>query len=147
MIIKMKYCLFLLLALITFQRLSAQEVTYYKDIAPIIEVKCAVCHHPGGGAPFSLLTYNDVTKRSSFIREVVQSRYMPPWKADNKYVHFANDRSLSQKEIDLVVKWIDSKTPKGNEGKKTETSKDIVNGTGYGRKPDLVLKMQDSFLV
>ncbi len=125
----------------------AQEVTFNKDIYPIVQAKCTPCHHPEGGAPFSLQTYNDVAKRASFIRDVVTSRYMPPWKADNDYVHFANDRSLSEMEIKLLTKWIDSKAP---EGKKIELTKPVTEfetATKYSRKPDLVLKMKDSFLV
>src|SRR4051812_6538415 len=91
----------------------AQQITYYKDIEPVIHTNCVPCHHPDKAAPFSLLTYNDVAKRVSFIKDVVQSRYMPPWKADNKYVHFVNDRSLSRKDIDLIIKWIDTNAGEG----------------------------------
>jgi hypothetical protein len=147
MIIKMKNLLYLLLFFFTGGTLCAQEITYYNDINPIIQSKCAPCHHPGGGAPFSLLTYEDVNKRASFIKEVVESRYMPPWRADNNYVHFANDRSLSKKEINLLVKWISSKSPEGKKIKQTGQAPDLVASTKYGRKPDMVLKMADSFLV
>src|SRR5678809_1295262 len=97
----------------TINSIYAQQITYYKDIEPIIHTNCAPCHRPDKAAPFSLLTYDDVAKRASFIRDVVQSKFMPPWRADNKYVHFVNDRSLSQKDIDLIVKWIDNKAPEG----------------------------------
>ena len=143
----MKNRLYLLLFFLKGAVLQAQQITYYNDINPIVQIKCAPCHHPGGGAPFSLLTYQDLTKRASFIKEVVQSGYMPPWRADNNYVHFANDRSLSQKEISTIVKWIDNKTP---EGKKTTLLKPVpefANGTNYSRKPDMILKMTDSFMV
>ena len=103
MIINMKKVLVLVCLIILMQYCKAQTVTLYKDIQSIIQTNCAPCHRPGKAAPFSLLTYDDVAKRASFIKEVVQSKYMPPWKADNKYVHFINDRSLSQKDIDLIV--------------------------------------------
>src|SRR5688500_7524465 len=80
----------------------AQEVTFIKDIAPIIQTRCTPCHKPGETAPFSLITYEDVVKRASFIKKVVQEKYMPPWKADNNYVHYANDSSLSIIEIDKI---------------------------------------------
>ena len=83
----------------------AQEVTFIRDIAPIIQTRCTPCHKPGETAPFSLITYEDVVKRSSFIKKVVQEKYMPPWKADNHYVTYANDRSLSNEEITKIVKW------------------------------------------
>ncbi len=147
MIIDMKNFLFLLLFFLNAAALSAQEITYNKDIASIVETKCAPCHHPDAGAPFSLLTYKDVAKRASFIKDVVQSRYMPPWRADNKYVHFANDRSLSQKQISQIVKWIDNKTPQGKEIKPLKPAPDFIEATKYSRKPDMVLKMADSFMV
>ncbi len=140
-----KFILFILLAAFVLKA-HAQNITYYKDVAPIIQSKCSSCHKPGESAPFSLLTYNDVAKRASFIKKVVQSKYMPPWKADNSYVHFANDRSLSQTEINTIVKWVDSKAP---EGVATTTAKkeNAVSGTMYNRKPDLVLMAKDTFHV
>lgn len=122
---------------------SGQGPTYYKDIAPIVLANCTPCHQPGEAAPFSLLTYEDVAKRASFIKKVVQSRYMPPWKADGNYSHFANERALSDAQIALISQWIDNKAP---EGKASEAAlvKPPVRGTLYGRKPDLVLTA-DSF--
>ena len=141
----MKHLLYCLLFLLPVKVLLAQSITY-KDVQPVVQVKCAPCHHPGGGAPFSLLNYEDLTKRASFIKEVVESRYMPPWRADNKYVHFANDRSLTNKEIDLIVKWIDNKTPEGEKIPLAKPSVTKFTGTTkYGRKPDLILNIPDSF--
>ncbi|MBC7422885.1 MAG: cytochrome c [Ferruginibacter sp.] len=143
----MKNLLYILLFFFSSIAAKAQELNFYKDISPIIQAKCAPCHHSGGGTPFSLITFEDVSKRASFIKEVVQSHYMPPWRADNKYVHFANDRSLSNKEIDLLVKWIDNKAPEGRKIVAANTTTAFVSDTKYGRKPDLVLHMKDSFLV
>jgi hypothetical protein len=146
MIIEMRIKLILFFLCIAYIS-GAQQITYYKDIEPIIHTNCAPCHRPDKAAPFSLLTYNDVAKRVSFIKDVVQSRYMPPWRADNNYVHFVNDRSLSQKDIDLIIKWIDDKAPEGKKpANDTFENANLLN-TSYNRKPDLVLKMKDSFLV
>ncbi len=90
-----------------------QSVTFYNDVQPIIHNNCSVCHRPGEAAPFSLITYEDVVKRSKFIRKVVSARYMPPWKVGDYFVDFANDRSLNEKEIRTIVAWIDAGTPKG----------------------------------
>lgn len=127
---------------------GAQEVTYYQQIAPIIHAKCQPCHRPGESAPFNLLTYEDVSKRGSFIKKVVQSGFMPPWKADNSFVHFANDRSLTNDQINLISKWVDDKMPAG---KKTvvnaQDSKPLIEGTAFNRKPDLVLKTVENYTV
>ena len=124
----------------------AQEVTFIKDIAPIIQTRCTPCHKPGETAPFSLTTYEDVVKRSSFIKKVVQEKYMPPWKADNNYVHYANDRSLSTEEITKIVKWVNNKTPKGTiKNKEQDTAIQLIEGTVYKRKPDIVLKASSAY--
>ncbi len=127
-------------------RLAAQEVTYYKDIAPLVEAKCASCHKPGDSGPFSLLTYEDVAKRATFIKEVTQNRYMPPWKPDNHYVSFSNERSLSEKEIQTISKWVEAKMPKGNATAAT-VKKTTAPSTRYPRKPDMVLSTADTFHV
>ncbi|MBS1915145.1 MAG: cytochrome c [Bacteroidetes bacterium] len=141
----MKRCFIFFAGLLIILSAKSQQVTYNKDIAPIIQAKCALCHHPGEGTPFSFLTYNDVAKRASFIKEVIHSRYMPPWKADKEYVHYANERSLTDKEIALITKWIDDKTPEGESSDLKQARTIPVNGTMYNRKPDLVLQASDSF--
>ena len=60
----------------------ARRVTYDRDIAPLVVDRCGMCHHPGGSAPFSLLTYTDVKRRAPQIADVTRKRFMPPWKAD-----------------------------------------------------------------
>lgn len=134
----------LLISLFLVRQLYAQEPTYYKDIAPIIQSNCAPCHQPGEAAPFSLLSYEDVAKRASFIKKVVQSHYMPPWRADGSYTHFANERTLTDAQIALIARWIDNKTPEGKPADAPPV-RPLVRGTLYGRKPDLVLTAADSF--
>ena len=124
---------------------TAQDITYYKDIAPLIEAKCATCHKPGDSGPFSLLSYEDVAKRASFIKKVVESGYMPPWKADKHYVSFANERSLTDKEIETIAKWVDNNMPKGKANTATAGKINLAPSTQYNRKPDLILQVADSF--
>ncbi|MCF2495455.1 cytochrome c [Dyadobacter chenhuakuii] len=128
---------------------AGQVPEFYKDVQPIIHANCVPCHRTGEAAPFALITFEDVTKRSKFIKQVVSSRYMPPWKADNHYNSFANDRSLSDEDIKTIVGWIDGGTPKGKQNLKAEQELQTrVNaGTAYKRKPDLALKMKEPFMV
>ena len=72
----------------------------------VIVNKCGSCHSKGGDAPFPLTTHAEVKKRISTIRSVVQSGYMPPWKADNDYCSYSNDKSLSPKEKKTILDWI-----------------------------------------
>jgi hypothetical protein len=130
-------------------RLSAQgssAPTWNKDIAPLIQAHCALCHHKGGTAPFDLLSYEDVTKRAAFIKRVVTQRFMPPWKADPHYVSFGNERILTDKEIRTISDWVDAGAPKGDKISFGSTS-NFVEGTRLDRKPDLVLSLKEPFLV
>src|SRR5580765_3365357 len=100
----MKQYLLIFLFLFAASILNAQDVGF-KDVAPIFRSKCSTCHRPEQSGPFSLITYEDITKRASFIKDVIQRGYMPPWKADNHYVSFANDRSLTENEKSLIIRW------------------------------------------
>src|SRR3954464_6374807 len=78
-------------------RSFAADVTYAKDVAPILFANCAGCHHPGEVAPFSLLTYKDAAKRAHQLAEVPHSRFMPPWKAEPlEFGHFVGERRLTE---------------------------------------------------
>ena len=83
--------------------------TFTKDVAPILQEKCQACHRPGYIAPMSLLTYDDTRPWAKSIRERVLSRQMPPWHIDKSVgiQHFANDRSLSDDQVNTIVRWID----------------------------------------
>src|SRR5438105_1801706 len=107
----------------------------FTEIAPIIRTRCATCHKPGQTGPFSLITYEDVAKRVSFIKDVVGRGYMPPWKADNHYTAFANDRSLSDKEKTLLLQWIDNGAPRGSSPDTAKLKTASIPGTSYHRKP------------
>src|SRR5438477_13007498 len=86
------------------------QVTFTKDVAPILQNKCQVCHRPDTFAPMSLLTYEDVRPWAKAIKEKVVTRMMPPWYIDKDVGvrHFKNDVSLSDAEIATLVKWVDS---------------------------------------
>jgi len=81
-------------------------LTFNRDVAPVVFQHCAGCHRPGQAAPFALLTYADVKKRAGQIAEVVEKRYMPPWLPERGLVEFANDRSLTDKQIGLIRQWV-----------------------------------------
>jgi hypothetical protein len=123
----------------------SQEVAFYPDIAPIIHKHCSTCHRPNKAGPFSLSTYDDVAKHSKMIEHVTQIHYMPPWKADTTYRKFLDQRILSQVEIDLISKWVNSNLPVGVKGK--NYSEPIFPDSSAFGKPDLVLKLAEPFLV
>ncbi|SEN38209.1 Copper type II ascorbate-dependent monooxygenase, C-terminal domain [bacterium A37T11] len=120
---------------------------FYKDIKPIILKNCSPCHRPGEAAPFSLLTYTDVAKRTNFIKKVVSTKYMPPWKANNSYVHFGNDRSLSDNEIKTIVNWVNKGAKEGKQFVDDPFNQLRFSQTAYVRNPDLKLGILDTFLL
>jgi mono/diheme cytochrome c family protein len=88
---------------------GATEVTFNRDVMPILQSHCQECHQPNSVAPMSLLTYRDAYRWSRRIREKVGERLMPPWYIDRTVgIHeFKNDRSLSDAEISTILAWID----------------------------------------
>lgn len=97
--------LFPLLFLTSF--LNAQ-ITWSEDVAPIIYQKCSHCHHQGAIAPFSLMSYGDVTTFASPISHVLTEGIMPPWPPDPNYKHFADEFYLTNSEVQLIQGWLNS---------------------------------------
>jgi hypothetical protein len=91
------------------------KVTFAKDIAPILQEKCQDCHRAGSMAPMSLLTYEETRPWARSIKERVVTRQMPPWHIDKVGVQkFKNDMSLSDEQIDKIVRWVDQGAPMGD---------------------------------
>ena len=105
---------------ISTHRVPAQQssrsatMTFNRDIAPIILGNCAVCHRPGGSAPFSLLRYSDVTKHGRQIAQITKSRYMPPWLPEPDYGKFIGERRLSDGQIGTIQQWVANGMPEGD---------------------------------
>jgi tetratricopeptide (TPR) repeat protein len=91
----------------------AAPPTFAHDVAPIVYEKCATCHHPGAAAPFSLLSYDDVSKRASQIAAATRSGFMPPWLPEHGYGDFAADRRLTAGQIATIADWVTSGAPEG----------------------------------
>src|SRR5262249_59345231 len=88
--------------------------TFAKDVAPIVYAKCVSCHRPGEVAPMSLMSYEQVRPWAKALKNKVVSREMPPWGADPRFGKFANDSSLTQQQIEIIVAWVDGGAPTGS---------------------------------
>ncbi len=95
---------------------AESQVTFTKDVAPILQKACQNCHRPNNIAPMSLLTYEDARPWARSIRTKVSEREMPPWYIDRNVgiKQFDPDPSLSDSEIATIVRWVDSGAPRGN---------------------------------
>lgn len=116
--------------------------TFYGDVAKVIYNNCTSCHRPGQAGPFSLITYNDLKKRTKTIRSVVADGVMPPWPADPSYREFLNQRALSDHQKGMILKWIETGAMAGDSTMKPELP-DYHEGSMLG-EPDMVVKMPDT---
>jgi len=125
---------------------SGASITYAKDVAPILQQKCQVCHQPNSIGPMSLLTYDDAKTYARRIKTKVSQRLMPPWYIDKTVgiQKFKNDRSLTDAEIDTITHWVDAGTPMGDpKDLPAVATKLPSNDWEFAKQlgqPDLVLK-------
>jgi mono/diheme cytochrome c family protein len=119
---------------------TAPEVTFTKDVAPILYEHCAVCHHPNDIAPMSLLTYREVRPWAAAIRQAVVQGAMPPWHADPHTGEYINDPRLPAREIAVINAWVKN-------GAKEGSPQDLPAApqftAGWHIKPDLILTIPE----
>ncbi len=126
---------------------TIRQVTFSQDVAPIFQAKCQECHQPNSIAPMSLITYKEVRPWAKSIRERVITRQMPPWHIDRSVgvQKFKNDMSLSDDQVDTIVRWVDDGALEGDR-KDLPPPKPLVTDNewkavrdGYG-PPDLIIR-------
>jgi tetratricopeptide (TPR) repeat protein len=93
---------------------SGPAPTFNKDVAPILFERCAPCHRPGQGTPFTLLSYADVKPRSDKVAKATQSHHMPPWLPDPIEPAFAGERRLRDDQIAVIARWASAGAPEGD---------------------------------
>jgi mono/diheme cytochrome c family protein len=124
---------------VTFSDSDKPAPTFYRDILPIFQNHCQSCHRPGEVAPMPLVTYNQTQLFAPAIAQAVQNKTMPPWFADPRFGHFANDPSLSQAQIAAIEDWAKAGAPRGNPG---DAPPQPHWSAGWNiETPDLVLRM------
>jgi Flp pilus assembly protein TadD/mono/diheme cytochrome c family protein len=90
-----------------------QQVTFNRDIAPILFHYCSSCHRPGEAGPFPLLTYADVKARVRQMAAITSTRFMPPWLPEPQELKFADELRLSDAQIALIQKWVEQGAVEG----------------------------------
>jgi len=128
---------------------SPGDITFTKDIAPILQHSCQQCHRPNGVAPMSLVTYEEVRPWARAIKDRTSrgphAGVMPPWfvEKDIGIQKFKSDPSLTEEEIGKIGKWVNSGAPSGNPADAPPAlSFDDSDKWTIG-EPDLVLKSKE----
>jgi hypothetical protein len=121
---------------------GARESTapsFYKDVLPILQEHCQSCHRAGEAAPMPLVTFEQARPWATKTAAAVQMRMMPPWFADVRFGHFANDPSLTEQEIATIAAWADANAPAGD-AHDAPAPRKWIDGWNIAR-PDAVVEM------
>lgn len=124
---------------------TSTEVTYARDVAPILNRNCVTCHRPGQVGLFSLRTYAQAKAWSAEIADYTGRREMPPWKPSTNHGAYYNERRLTDGEIAALAKWNEIGAPLGDAEKVPEPpafSDDWMLG-----EPDAVLKAEGGYVI
>jgi hypothetical protein len=123
----------------------SSEVTFSKDVAPILYEHCVYCHRPGEVAPFSMVNYATTRPWARSIKQQVLTRRMPPWYLDPRYGNFQNVKELQSKDLATLAAWVDG-------GAKEGDPRDLPAPPRFGSgwelgTPDLIVKMKEAFKI
>lgn len=110
----MKKLLLLVSVIVLATGLYAQNLTWANNIAPILYSKCTTCHHDGGMAPFSLMTYSETRSKMALLSDQVSTGKMPPWPPNRTYNHYKDERYLTPTQILHINAWVANGAPAGD---------------------------------
>src|SRR5262245_13263168 len=68
--------------------------TWYKDVEPIVQTKCAGCHYEGGIGSFAM-TADNAKSLSTLMAQKVSDRTMTPWPPGPLSQPIRNARTLA----------------------------------------------------
>lgn len=124
---------------------APSDVTFNKDVLPVLQKNCQNCHRPGEAAPMSFLDYQHTRPWARAIKTAVLSKQMPPWYADSHFGSFTNAPKLTQSEIETLATWSDTGAKEGNP-KNAPAPIAFTDGWQIG-KPDYVIEMPLDYAV
>lgn len=121
------------------------SVEFHRDIEPLLQQHCQRCHHPGDVAPFSLVTFENAIQWAGDIKKYTAERLMPPWSVTGG-IPLKNNLALTSAEIELIGRWVDEGSPRGNPAD-APTPMVFIDQEAWDdpRPPDLVFKIPDTF--
>lgn len=110
-----KLILILYLLGVNISPLFCQEITYHKDIKPILCNHCISCHQEGGAGPMPLTLYEDVSSFGTMIDYVISNKIMPPWKANHSFSDLKDENYVSSENLRKIKLWVSSGLKEGQE--------------------------------
>ena len=122
------------------RELPGKDISYAKQIAPLLADNCVTCHRTGGIGPFPMNSYAVVQGFSPMIREVILTRRMPPWHADPHVGTFEGARALTKEQAQTLVPWIEAGSPRGEGPDPLAQMNNQWPQWVFG-EPDLVVKL------
>ena len=131
------------------------DVTYYRDVLPIIQDNCQSCHQPEGQnlggvlAPMSFMSYQETRPWARAIAHKVEAREMPPWYAEAPRGVFSNERLLTDAEIETLLSWVEAGAPAGDRADAPAPRQFVENTSGGWSlgTPDLVFKLDEPYFI
>jgi len=129
------------------------DVTFNRDIAPIVLARCSGCHQPGEIGPFSLVTYQDVRQRATQIADLTARRVMPPWRAEpaddgSGGEAFLDVRRLTDREIALIRDWVAGGAVEGDPSELPAVPRSNARGPEWHLgNPDLIVEMGSPYVL
>ncbi len=123
-----------------------RELTWTRDIGPILAANCVGCHREGDVAPFALSAPADAQKRAKTLAEATESRFMPPWQAASGHGHFRDERRLGGRQIAALRAWAESGAALGDAAEALPPTPVSESRWRLG-PPDLVVELPVAFEV
>ena len=111
---RQKHPVLLVFSLLAFVATAQSQPTWANDIAPILYQHCVTCHRVGGVGTFPLQTWTDAKQNAPAVLNAVETRYMPPWRAEPAYRHFKDENYLSDAQIQTIADWVNADKPSGD---------------------------------
>ena len=118
-----------------------QDVSFNKDVLPILQKDCQTCHRPGEAGPMSFMTYESTRPWAKAIKQAVVTKKMPPWFAEPGFNDYRNDPTLSPHEIAILSAWADNGAP---EGEAKDKPRAIQFTSGWRIDPDVVISIPEA---
>jgi mono/diheme cytochrome c family protein len=128
------------------------DVTFSRDVVPILQRSCIHCHRDNGVAPMSLQSYDVARRYAGRIarRTAIRDRMgtMPPWyvEKDIGIQHFKDDTSLTDEELATIAAWVEAGAPEGDPADRPPPLEFDDSGVWRLGEPDLVVRSEE-FLV